>query len=905
MEVTIHNNKYTVKDDEFIEIDTPNLYPLRVRESVSNMDREIAIIDKLKSITPILYYWWGDHGGYVLKNLTSLFNQLSIIRTFDDLQGKPPGILRIPSGVHFKLDNLSGMKFIIADSLVIESSFAYTKYALTECRYLYVHNSVLSDFIVLKLNNGDKIVYNNLIRILFMIKNAGDIFYDVLTKNILHSDKISILDTGSTDNTLEIIEKVKQEYPDFDIDLYQEPFINFRASRNRLFDLADKEDEGNAGFAFNIVLDDTYILDGDVRSFLEEVRGDDVAESFSLYIKEVDIIYSSNRVTKPRLGLRYMYRIHEIIENNYNVLIPKERAWINSLSSDYMKKRTTDRKQQDLVWLFEELEENPDDPRSLYYIAETYLCMKDWNNAYEYYTIRGQFHNDGYNEEKYDALYKRAVMADLYLDIEWEKCQQMYLDAYECDPLRPESIFMIGKHYADLGINQTAYFFIKRAFEIFAPPESYNMNIKLDMYKCHIPKYLMKLCHTYKNYHLGEKAARVLTEYLPDDEEGKYWLSVFFLLNQNEPYRNTTKKITQNNRKSVLFVCPGGWEQWDGETLRTRGLGGSETCVIRFAEEISKTCNMYVVCNCPKERVYNNVHYIPIVDHFLQFISECKIDVCFVHRYPEYLPLIYKNGIKTYLILHDLVRDNEIIPTDDLFEGILTLTQWHKEHVQQAFPRFTDKVYTISYGIDIEKYDCNIEEKEEMTFIYPSFANRGLYWLLKMFPKITERYPNAILNVFCRFDLDYVHKNCEYEIEEVQRMISEQTNVINNGWVNEKTLIGFWKKSKYWFYTSHFQETCCRIGMEAAASRTLAITNDLAALKYTVEKDRGIVIPGYPGDGGTWNEMSLQRVFNVLDGSEDTNELIEKNYQWISSKTYPKVVEDFMRMYVNDMDDVE
>ena len=37
-----------------------------------------------------------------------------------------------------------------------------------------------------------------------------------------------------------------------------------------------------------------------------------------------------------------------------------------------MEKRTNDRKQFDLDLLFKELKDYPDDPRSLYYIAQTY-----------------------------------------------------------------------------------------------------------------------------------------------------------------------------------------------------------------------------------------------------------------------------------------------------------------------------------------------------------------------------------------------------------------------------------------------------------------------------------------------------------------------------------------------------
>lgn len=892
--VTIHGTRYKVNEDEFEVLNKPELYPLKIRRSVSSLDKEIAVINKIRDIAPNFYVWGWDHDGYVLKNLMTFFENVSIIQDVINLTTTIEGsILRVSPNINLDIENLTGIKFIVSDSLNVKGVFPYTMYEIYSHRFLYVHNTVIDKFISLNMHRGDKITYDNLIRILFMVKDAGDIFYEVLTKNIVHADKISILDTGSTDNTMEIIKRVKEENPYFRIDLYQEPFINFRDSRNRLFDLVDEEDMDNVGYAFNIVLDDTYILDGNIRDFLTIARGDDEADSFSLYIKDTDMIYSSNRITKPRLGLRYKYKIHEIIESNNNMLIPIDKAWINNLTSSYMNKRTTNRKTQDLAWLFEELEENPKDPRTLYYIAETYLCMNNYQKAYEWYTKRAFFHNEGYKEEKYDAFYKRAVMADINLGISWEKCHQMYLEAFEFEPLRPESLFMIGKHYADLNENSKAFFYIKNAFDIFQTPSIYNMNVKTEMYTFHIPRYLLPLCYMFNDYFTGEKVARVLTKYYPNDSVGNYWLSVFYLLNQNKDHRlaNTTKKKLDG--VSILFICPGGWEEWDGETLRTRGLGGSETCVVKYAEEIAKKdgYNMFVACNCDKTRMYNNVMYIQIFSDFHKFISEHEIDICFVHRYPEYLPVVYMNNIPTYLFLHDLVKD--IITKNKYFKGILTLSEWHKEHVIKNFPEFKDITHVISYGIDVNDYICNVHDKQDNSFIYPSFPNRGLYWLLKIFPEITKRYPNAVLNIFCRFDLDYVKKGAELEISEIERMISEQDNVTNHGWVNENVLKKFWKNSKYWFYPCHFKETCCRVGMEAAASKTLAITNDLAALQNTVG-DRGIVIPGDPRTEDEWCSEALQRVLKILDGDENTAELLNRNFEWISEKTYLNVVNDFI-----------
>ena len=127
-------------------------------------------------------------------------------------------------------------------------------------------------------------------------------------------DRWKILDTGSTDNTVNIINKVLVGNKKGE--LYQEPFINFKASRNRLLDLAGEECK------FTLMLDDTYIVESDLIGFLNEIRGDQVADSFTLYIKSDDVEYGSNRVLKTTGKLRYMYKIHEVVQDKNNIITP-------------------------------------------------------------------------------------------------------------------------------------------------------------------------------------------------------------------------------------------------------------------------------------------------------------------------------------------------------------------------------------------------------------------------------------------------------------------------------------------------------------------------------------------------------------------------------------------------------
>lgn len=920
-QIFIHNKPYDVKDSEFTIYSGKEIHPLQLRYNVSQYDREIAFIKHLYNMR---YINWGEtHGGYVPKNVVNS----EVVYRLSDMIGNTSGqniLLRLEPG--HNMDIPIEFDIILADDIGTHSQYRKLSFG---SRWVYIHKTfdISKRYPDVRIDwNTGILLYDNLVHILIMVKNGGEDFRIMLESNLKYADHITILDTGSTDNTLDIIDTIWKSNNRPSITVYQEPFINFKESRNRLLDLTDatwdkvKEDLvydepfipvwnsehkkltiPTEEYAFKIFLDDTYCLQGDLRGFLSEARSDDIADSFSLFINEVDMTYSSNRITKPQRKLRYKYRIHEIIEDNTNILIPRDKTSIKDINSNYMAERTQNRKKQDLEWLFEELEESPDDPRSLYYIAETYLCMEDWNNAYMYYDLRSRSKNHGYHEERYDAFYKRAVMADLHLKMMWENCQQLYLEAYEVDPSRPESLFMIGSHYLTADNHHTAYMFLKSANELASTisqnQSKYNMNVKMDQYHYHLPKMILPLCYKFKDYKLGESISRRMKEYNPDVFLATNWLSIFHLFNCNREFTTMAKKRFCDN-DLVVFIAPGGWEKWDGDTLRTKGLGGSETCIIRFAEEIAKTRTMIVFCECSEVKVVNKVQYVPISKSLLRFISEFHIDICFVHRYTEYIPVMIENQVSTYAVLHDLLRDEEVFVNNEYFKGILCLSEYHANYVREYYPSLDNKISVFSYGIDLEDYQTTTQEDNVIpySFIYPSFPNRGLYWLLKLFPRITERYPNATLNVFCRFDLDYIRKQGEQEMIEIQKMIEEQSNVINHGWVSYDTLRKYWKRSHIWLYPCKFPETCCRVAMEAAASRTLAISNDLAALVETIG-DHGITIPTQL-DMNIWLEMAYKKLVEILEMNQD-NLYLERNYNWVKTKSYSSVVSDFSKRFID------
>ncbi len=74
--------------------------------------------------------------------------------------------------------------------------------------------------------------------------------------------------------------------------------------------------------------------------------------------------------------------------------------------------------------------------------------------------------------------------------------------------------------------------------------------------------------------------------------------------------------------------------------------------------------------------------------------------------------------------------------------------------------------------------------------------------------------------------------------------------------------------------------------LEAAISKTLCITNGLAALQNTVG-NRGVCIEG---DATTdeWKIKALNELFCIMENTTKREELIQANYKWASSMSWEK-----------------
>jgi len=118
----------------------------------------------------------------------------------------------------------------------------------------------------------------------------------------------------------------------------------------------------------------------------------------------------------------------------------------------------------------------------------------------------------------------------------------------------------------------------------------------------------------------------------------------------------------------------------------------------------------------------------------------------------------------------------------------------------------------------------------------------------------------------------------------IKDILKNSKNVFNHGWVSKKELAESWSKSDIWFYPCKFHETFCLTALEAAVSKTLAITNGLGALNETVG-ERGLKLEG-DVMSKEWQDNAVMEVIRIMENREERDKLVEKNYNWVMGMSW-------------------
>lgn len=294
-----------------------------------------------------------------------------------------------------------------------------------------------------------------LLGLVMIVKNEAKRIQAVLASYRPYIDTWTILDTGSTDGTQDLIRRELSEIPGT---LHEEPFVDFATSRNRALDLH------GTTTVFSIMPNgDVLEGGGALVSFLDAHRRD-FAGAYRVRIAPGH--YFHPLVMRTGFGWRYKWRTHECAMGpNTGSAIPDVTVFRDrgTRTDDEWRARWM----RDLDLLNRDRVDDPNDPRPYFYLGQTHECLGQPAQALDMYEKRSKM--GGYFDEVYEAKFRIAKMKER-LGHPWPEIQQAYLEAFAHDPRRAEPLYAISEHWYGKEIHAVSRLFSVAAARMPKPP---------------------------------------------------------------------------------------------------------------------------------------------------------------------------------------------------------------------------------------------------------------------------------------------------------------------------------------------------------------------------------------------------------------------------------------------------
>lgn len=652
-----------------------------------------------------------------------------------------------------------------------------------------------------------------------------------------HVDEVCIVDTGSTDGTAEIAERIADRFERFTECNFEDGEIaDFSAARTRSFALATH--------GVVVWLDSDDLVEGAeflrdaVEWSMREAHGQPWRTLFPYaYDQDADGNCTNwqqrERIVYPKSAFHWVYRVHEgltaIQANEWKTLegAPQPIVWRHDLDRSKPRSRRNIRILRDHV---KRVGVDNVDPKTQFDLgmefakAGDHLLAMGWLARY--------VNSSDLDEDRMLACLHMVDVLAFWPGREQDATRWAHR-ATEILPDSPQGHWALAKlAYAAAGksrdpraerrhLDRTVHFareglaLAPRALRVPVNPLDATVNI---------PWMLQDALER-----LGDKAGalaamRVCAAAQPDDPRVQLKL------------RESELRAAPSKDLDVVIVCGVTVESWDPHTAAVRGIGGSETAVIELGKRLAALgCRVRVYCRVETAGLYDGVEYRSMGES----AAAAGCDVLIAWRNAT---LLETTPAKVkWLWLHDTEAIGPSSWNLSLADRILVLSQWHAEHVAKLYPEHAKKITVTRNGIDLARFGQAVE-REEHRAIWSSSPDRGLDEMLDMWPDIRAQVPDAELHVFYGFEGLDKDSKAHY----LARLEATE-GVVVRGRVDQKTLASEMLAAGAWLYPSWayghaFCETSCITAMEAQAAGLHIVASEHGALRETAHC--AVIVPG-------------------------------------------------------------
>ncbi|MFJ3231163.1 glycosyltransferase [Streptomyces sp. NPDC086787] len=282
-----------------------------------------------------------------------------------------------------------------------------------------------------------------------IVKNESKVIERCLNAVKEVIDTWVITDTGSTDGTQDMIRLALDGVPG---ELHEDPWVDFGHNRTRNIERA----RGKADYLLLVDADLEVLRAGELPPL--------TADAYMLR-HDCDNSYRIPRLVRADLPWRYEGVTHEYLTCDQDVREEPLDALVIRDHGDGGSKQ--DKFERDARLLSMELLRDPDNPRTVFYLAQTMRDLDRGQEAIELYERRVTM--GGWEEEVYFSLLQLGILkADLS---DWPHAMDAFVRAWETRPQRLEACYELALRLRKMGRYHSAFAVLRDVYRNPMPAE--------------------------------------------------------------------------------------------------------------------------------------------------------------------------------------------------------------------------------------------------------------------------------------------------------------------------------------------------------------------------------------------------------------------------------------------------
>ncbi|MEI9952196.1 MAG: glycosyltransferase [Pseudomonadota bacterium] len=276
-----------------------------------------------------------------------------------------------------------------------------------------------------------------------IVKNEVKVLPRLIRSVKDYIDYYVIVDTGSSDDTIELIRREMAGYG-IEGEVHERPWVNFGVNRQQALELAVAANKAD----WLLFIDADEELGVSDPKFYEKLEA---GVSYEIEKHQGEVRYAVRHLVNVRSTVyRWGGPVHnylDVIEGDQRRELRKD-VWIVYHHAQGAKSHGVTQEQKylrDAKLLEEELARDPSDSRSQFYLAQSYRDAGHYERALDAYKKRATMEN-GWDEEQFIA---QLEVGRISLQLEKSEAVVLaeLLGAYTLRPTRAEPLFELARYY--------------------------------------------------------------------------------------------------------------------------------------------------------------------------------------------------------------------------------------------------------------------------------------------------------------------------------------------------------------------------------------------------------------------------------------------------------------------------